>query len=225
MNLTTKLTVGSAAAAALVLGFAGSADASTVQVAYWKMNDTGTSMADSSGHGHTGTLHSVAVQQPGWSGSVGYGFFKAPSYVSVPSAGELNPGTSNFSYTLHVKFSSKPSSSVGDYDLLRKGLSTTSGGSFKMEILGSGVAFCDFRGSSGEGTVTGSTNLATSSWHTITCARTGGTVSLTVDGSTRSKSVSTGSISNSSSVYIGAKDGGGEDQYRGYMDSVTVNKG
>ena len=94
-----------------------------------------------------------------------------------------------------------------------------------MEILGSGAAYCEFRGSSGLGTLTGSRNLADNAWHTITCARTSTTVRLTVDGITKSRTVSTGTISNSSTLYIGAKDGGGADQYTGYMDSVTVSKG
>jgi hypothetical protein len=217
--------LGAAAAAGLALISPLSANAASVQVAYWKMNDTGTTMADSSGRGHIGALHSVRVQQAGMSGSVGYGFLSKPSYVSVPSHSDLNPGTGNFSYTVRVRFSSRPSSSVGDYDLVRKGLASSSGGDYKMEILGSGAGYCEFRGSSGLGAVTGSTNLADNAWHTITCARTPTSVRLTVDGSTRSRTVNTGTISNSSAVYIGAKDGSGADQYTGYMDSVTVSKG
>jgi hypothetical protein len=217
--------LGAAAAAGLALASPLSANAATVQVAYWKMNDTGTTMADSSGHGHSGALHNVRVQQPGFSGSVGYGFFSTPSWVSVPSHSDLNPGTGSFSFTVHVRFSARPSSSVGDYDLVRKGLASTSGGDYKMEILGSGAAYCEFHGSSGLGSVTGSTNLADNRWHTITCGRTSTSVRLTVDGTTRSKTVNTGSISNASAVYIGAKDGGGADQYAGYMDSLTVSKG
>lgn len=225
MRRSSVLLAGAAATTALVLGVSDSASATAVQVAYWRMSDTGTTMADSSGRGHTGTLHGVKVQQPGWSGGLGYGFLSTPSSVTVPSASDLNPGSSAFSVTVHVRFSQKPSASVGDYDLLRKGLSDTAGGDYKLEILGSGVAFCLFRGSGGEGTVTGTTNLATNTWHTITCARTASTVRLTVDGSTRSTAKSTGTISNTSTMVLGAKNGSGEDQYRGYLDSVTITKG
>ena len=41
---------------------------------------------------HTGTLHSVQVGQPGYLGTA-YGF-GGSGYVSVPSAADLNPGTS-----------------------------------------------------------------------------------------------------------------------------------
>jgi Concanavalin A-like lectin/glucanases superfamily len=224
MQRSTKVFSSVAAASALVLGFGDSARAAT-QVANWTMNDSGSTMADASGRGHTGTLHSVRVKQSGYAGSVGFGFFSKPSYVTVPSATDLNPGTGSFSYTVHVRFSVRPSTTVHDYDLLRKGLSTTSGGDYKMEILGSGAAYCEFKGSSGSGSLTGSSNLANNAWHTITCARTSSSIRLTVDGSTKSKTVSTGSISNSSTVYIGAKNSAGDDQYAGYMDAVTVSKG
>jgi len=223
MRTAWSVLIGGAAVTAVVLGSPLAANASAVVVANWNMSDTGTSMADSSGHGHNGALHNVATQQAGL-GGVGYGILSKPSYVTVPSATDLNPGTSAFSFTVHVKFSTKPSSTVGDYDLLRKGLSTTSGGSYKMEILQSGVAFCDFRGSA-EGKVTGSSNLANNAWHTITCARTSTSVRLTVDGSTVSKTVGTGTISNTSSMFVAAKDSAGNDQYHGSMDNVSVSKG
>jgi Concanavalin A-like lectin/glucanases superfamily len=218
MRRSWKILLTGAAVAGGVLGSPLAANASSVQVANWSMNDTGSTMTDSSGHGHSGVLHNVTRN-----GST-FGFLSKPSYVTVSSATDLNPGSSNFSFTVHLKFSTKPSSTVGDYDVLRKGLSTTSGGSYKMEILQSGAAFCDFRGSA-EGKVTGSSNLANNAWHTVTCARTSTSVRLTVDGSTTSKTISTGSISNSSGIYIGAKDSSGNDQYRGYMDAASVNKG
>jgi hypothetical protein len=223
MRISRILTLSSVLAVGLTVGVATSASAST-QVALWNMGDAGTTMTDASGNGHDGKLTNVAVGQPGYAGS-GFGFLSTPSYVTVSTASQLNPGTQAFSVTLHIRFSVRPSSSVGDYDLLRKGLATTSGGSYKMEILGGGNAFCNYRGSQASGSVSSGSNLADNTWHTITCARTSTTVRLTVDAKTYSKSVSTGTISNSSSLYIGAKNGGGEDQYKGLMDLVTVSQG
>jgi hypothetical protein len=221
-----RIAVAAAALAvpALLVAAASPAAAATVTVASWGMNDTGTTMADASGHGHTGTLHGVTTGNPGVAGT-SFGFFSQPSYVSVPSAADLNPGTAAFSITLSVKFPNRPSSSVGDYDLLRKGLSTTDGGSYKVEVLQSGKAFCDFRGSTHDGSVTGSVALSSNAWHTITCKRTATTVSVTAGGSTTTKTVTTGTISNSGNVYLGAKNGGGADQLTGYLDSVTIKKG
>jgi hypothetical protein len=181
-------------------------------------------MVDATGRGHTGTLHGVAVRQPGQSG-FGYGFTGKPSYVSVPSSSDFSPGTANLRITLSVRFSVLPPASVVDYDLLRRGLSSTPGGDYKLEILRGGQAYCLFRGSSGQVSVTGSRNLADNRWHTIGCARIGDKVVLTVDGASISRTGRTGSIANSSAVFIGAKNSAGADQYRGLMDSVSITVG
>ena len=221
-----KLTHAVAAVATMtsLLLVAQSAAAETLTVAQWKMDDTGTTMVDSSGHNHNGTLHNVMTGQPGFSGKA-YLFSGKPSYVSVPSATDLNPVTSTFTVTLHVKFPARPTSAVGDFDVLRKGLSTTDGGSYKIEILQSGHAFCDFRGSTREGSLTGTKALAVNAWHTITCTRTATSMKLVVDGSTISKTVTTGTISNTGNLYIGAKNSSGGDQLTGFVDAVTIKKG
>src|SRR4051794_6396225 len=188
------------------------------------MEDSGGTMADSSGRGHTGTLHGVAVRQPGQTGS-GYGFTRTPSYVTVPSAPDFAPGTAAIRIAASVRFSVLPSASVGDYDLLRKGLASTAGGDYKLEILGTGRAFCLYHGSAGQVSLSGGPNLADNRWHTLTCARAGNSVVLTVDGASFSRAGSTGSINNSATVFIGAKNAAGEDQYRGLMDSVSITVG
>ena len=222
MKLThTVLAVATTASLVLV---AQPVTAATLTVAQWSMNDTGTTMADSSGHNHPGTLHNVTPGQPGFSGTA-FLFSGKPSYVSVPSATDLNPVTSTFTITLHVKFPARPTSAVGDFDVLRKGLSSTDGGSYKIEILQSGKAFCDFRGATHEGSLTGTKALAVNAWHTIACTRTPTSMKLVVDGVTTSKTVTTGTISNTGNLYIGAKNGSGGDQLTGLVDAVTIKKG
>lgn len=209
---------------AALVATAAPAHAATV-VAAWNMEDTGSKMADSSGRGHTGTSHGVTVRQPGQAGSFGYGFNGRPSYVTVPSSADFSPGTANIRITLSVRFSVLPTAAVGDYDLLRRGLSTTAGGDYKLEILGSGRAFCLFRGSGGPVSLSAGPNLADNRWHTLSCARIGKSVVLTVDGADFTKAGATGTIANTSAVFIGAKDGAGNDQYRGLMDSVSIAVG
>lgn len=218
------VTAAAGVSTALIIGSAGPAQAASTLVAQWNMGDAGSTMADATGRGHTGTLHSVSVHQAGVSG-YGFGFSGHPAYVSVPTSADFRPGTSNFTISLSIRTGTRPSASVGDYDLIRDGLSSTAGGSYKMEMLRSGQAFCDVRGGSGEVGVTGGPNLADNRWHKITCTRAGSSVVLTVDGATFRTSGTTGSISNSSTLYLGAKDGGGADQYVGLMDSVSISKG
>ena len=110
------------------------------------MDETsGTTMHDAVGS-HTGTLHSVALGQPGFLGTA-FGFNGSSSYVSVPTQADLNPGSADITVTIHLKTTSAPA--TPDWDIIRKGHYTTSGGECKMEYQPSGQASCGFKGSSG----------------------------------------------------------------------------
>lgn len=193
-------------------------------VALWHMDDTGTQMVDSSGNGLTGSLVNVSTAQPG-AVAYAYGFLGKPSYVSVPQTANLNPGSTLFSVTVHLRFAVRPSSTVGDYDVIRKGLSSTPGGNWKMEVLQTGYAFCQFQGSSGRVTITHGPSLADNLWHSVTCRRTGTGVRLTVDGGSWTRSGATGTIANTSATMLGAKNSTGADQYAGLLDEVAITKG
>jgi hypothetical protein len=203
-----------------------SASAATM-VAHWPMNEPkgATKMVDSSGHGLTGAISSkVLVGQPGYSGSA-YGFAGNGGLVTVPDNNLLDPGSSSFNLQLYFKSSSRPSSSVGDYDLIRKGLDTTKGGDWKMEILQGGRIFCHFKGSSASVSVKGSTNVIDGKWHRLGCRTTSSGVSALVDGKIQSKSTKTpGNIANSASVAIGAKNAT-EDQTTGVLDNIVISTG
>lgn len=205
-------------AVALIVAAAPAATAATV--ALWHMDESsGQTMVDSSGSGSHGTLQNVVRVTPGYNGSGrAYSFNGSSSRVSVPNAPGLNPGSKNITITAHVKFASKPSAAVGDYDLVRK---QKPGAIYKMEILGTGKAFCKFTGTGGNVAITAGPVLADSSWHTIVCRKTASQVTLTVDGSTFTKNGSAGSISNSIGVTLGAKPSPA-DWYKGIMDEVSI---
>ena len=82
------------------------------------------SMIDSTG-GNNGTTKMI-TSVPGINGK-GYHFNGANSVATVPDAPELDPGTANLTITAHVRFTVVPSAAVVDYDLVRKGLSSTPG--------------------------------------------------------------------------------------------------
>ena len=217
MNLLARPLV-MAAVAVLTIAVAGPAHAATV-VADWQMNDTGTVMTDSSGHGNNGTLKHVATN-----GST-FAFQGTPSVVAVPSSASLNPASASFTATARIKFASAPSSAVGDYDLVRKGLSGAAGGYWKMEIVQSGRGNCVFKGSAGSVILSAGPNLANNAWHTLSCTTTGSQLRLTVDGTTYTKTGRIGTIANTKIVTVGAKTLSGGDQYTGQMDRVTLSKG
>jgi hypothetical protein len=125
----------STAAVATVLASAGIASAGTVSL--WHMDETsGTTMVDSVG-GNDGTLHNITLGQPGFLGRA-YSFNGSNSVVTGPTAGGLNAGASPFWFGARIKFANRPSAAVVDYDLMRKGLSSASGGFWKIEVFPSG---------------------------------------------------------------------------------------
>jgi hypothetical protein len=209
-----------------VVTLAGEAQAATV-AALWKMEDP-TRLIDSSGQGNNGSATAI-TGVPGSSGR-GYHFNGRTSVASVPDAPSLDPGTATLRITARVRFTEAPSPSVVDYDLVRKGLAGTAGGTWKMEIYppspgGPGTAYCQFQDSTGRSAAVRDTrNLADGRWHTVSCVKTSTKIQVIVDGVARSVSVRLGSIANSKPVTIGAKPGGG-DRYLGDMDEVSIQIG
>lgn len=196
----------------------------SVTVAYWHMEQTDGTMTDSSGYGNHGTLVNV---QSGIPGSIGLGFRFAtdPARTEVATAASLNPGSLKWTMTVRVRFAAPPSVAVGDYDLIRKGLGSTVGGDWKLEIWNNGKASCYAQGATGGMRLTAGPDLSDNAWHTVTCVETTTTLKLTVDGvNVGSKTGQIGAISNTDPLTMGAKiiDG---DQYTGDMDEVLLKVG
>jgi Concanavalin A-like lectin/glucanases superfamily len=209
---------GSAVLGLVALGPAGVAAGSTV-AALWHMNETsGTTMVDSSGHGHNGTLHNVTLGAGGFSGKA-YTFNGSSSYVSVPSAG-LSPGSANITISLYLNTTSLPK--TGDYDLVRKGAFPAQ--NYKVELLPSGQIMCTFQGSSSRHNATGGSGLNNGAWHHVQCIKTGSQIRTVIDGTVRATTNATvGSISNTSTADIGAHPG--SDWYKGKLDEVSITFG
>ena len=204
------------------------ASAAPAPAAVWTMNETsGSVMYDSSGHANNGTLQNIKLGVPGSAGT-GYGFNGTSSRVIVKNSASLNPGSADITITVHVATTTLP---PDDYDLIRKGLQSTSGGDFKIEIVNiSGVAKarCYFRGSTSSYQKTLSApNLLNGAYHTITCQKTATTVVMTVDGTVYRRTVTIGSISNTSDLIIGAKSGAttSDDWFKGSLDEVSITTG
>jgi hypothetical protein len=215
------------AACSAVLAVPGVASAATVSL--WQMDETsGSTMVDSVG-ANDGTLKNVMLGQPGFSG-LAYGFNGKSSVVTVSSSSSLNPGSSPFWMTVHVKFTGVPTAAIGgDYDVIRKGLSGTSGGFYKMELMpdpgGTAVqAHCSMEGSVTSRSLTAEPNLADGSWHTVQCVKDDSSLSVVVDDVEHSVSVKLGSFGNSAPLAIGAKAEGG-DWYEGLLDEVGFGLG
>lgn len=204
------------AGSALVSG--GVASASTV-AALWHMDETsGTTMADSSGHGNNGTLHNVTLGAAGKYGkSYTFGGSKAKSYVEVPNSALLNPGSANITISFWLRTLSLPKS--GDFDLIRKGVFTAP--EYKVELLQSGQIQCTFRGTTSNHNAAGGSGLNNGAWHHVQCIKTGTQIQTVIDGTVVATTNATvGSITNTSAVEIGAYPG--SDWYMGKLDEVSI---
>ena len=186
-------------------------------VGLWHMDESSGSTAnDSSGHHNDGKLQNIQFA------SGAYQFNGHNSRVLVPDSSSLDPGSSDITISLKVKFTVKPSRSVHDYDLLRKG----DGGSFyKIEIASDGRARCQFHGSSGDAGMVFGPNLANGQWHTITCTKTASRISGKADNASASRGAHVGSISNSVPLSFGGKSSGSQDLYQGSMAEVKITIG
>ena len=183
----------------------------------WHMDESSGSTAhDSSGHHNDGRLQNIQF--------VGgaFGFNGHNSRVLVPSSSSLNPGSSDVTISVRVKFTVKPSHSVHDYDVVRKG---GDGSYYKIEITNTGRARCQFHGTSGgQGLVLGG-DLSNGQWHTIECTKTGSRIEGKVDGHSASHSAHIGSISNGTALSFGGKASGSQDLYQGQMAEVKITIG
>jgi hypothetical protein len=228
MNFSSiRVTLSLALLAPTLLVAAVPVNAATTIVADWKMDEAAgsTQMLDSSGNGITGVISGgVNVGQPGQTG-LGYGFVGNGALASVLNNTLLNPGTGPFSVSLSFKSSTFPTSAVGDYDLIRKGLSTTAGGDWKVEVERTGRVFCFLQGASRSIGLTGKTNVVDGAWHRLECRTTTSGTALVVDGVVQAKSSRLpGNVTNTAPLTIGAKSNS-QDTTTGVLDEVVITKG
>lgn len=222
---------------AAVVTVAPAAAAEAAVVAHWQMDETaGASvMRDSAplGGANDGAIANVRTGDPGLVSGNAYSFDGATSYVEVPDADSLDPGAGQISLTATVRTVDGPMPD-DSYDLVRKGVVTTKGGYWKMEIKRTsnasvGRLHCVFKGVMPDGSRQIAKRVAMPDVvdgriHTLQCVRTGDTIQAVVDGKVYSKTRATGSIANNQSVILGAKLAG-DDVLKGSLDEVSINIG
>lgn len=232
-RVTVTAAIGLASGAAAITLGAGPAAAASTFGAQWNMDEpSGTTMVDTSGNlpPSNGTTYNVTRLPLG-----GYWFNGTTSKVVVPDTPNLSPGASDFSYSVRVQTSRTPPSGT-DYDIIRKGISSTSGGEYKLEIVYSstgGRAFCLVKDNvKVSATVRGTTNVTDGSAHTLTCRKTSTGLTLQVDtlpAQTKVVPAGLGAISNTAPLTISAKTptikGVNGDFYSGTMLGASLSLG
>jgi hypothetical protein len=210
-------------AVALMLMASPAAWAVLLKAADWQMNETSGQMIDSSGNDNNG--NPTDVRRTGSR----YVFNGSTSYVAVPDDDDLDPAEKDITLRARVMVTDAPMED-DSYDVVRKGLSTTSGGDYKMEIQRTtdptvGKLHCLFKGSGGRVNKVARPDVVDGRWHTLECIKTSDSVVARVDGGKAyTKAGSAGSISSSSNAMVGAKTAVPlDDVFDGKMDFVSID--
>ncbi|MDP9331341.1 MAG: LamG domain-containing protein [Actinomycetota bacterium] len=218
------------AVAAVAVGPAAHA---SITVHLWSMDEPAGSgtMLDSGSPTQTfGSWENISAGIAGVTGTA-YHFNGSSSRIVVNDDPSLDPGSSPFSVTVHVRFTEIPTTEIGgDFDLIRKGLGSTSGGDWKVEIVPTSngqqtMGLCHVQGSAGVAEAKGAqSTLDDGTWHELSCSKDDDGVILTVDGTSYVTDDDVGSVANSAPLTVGAKNIGG-DWYDGDMDDVSLQIG
>jgi hypothetical protein len=202
--------------------------------AQWHMDDTGSVMADSSSYDNDGTLTNVAVEQPPVFSGTSFGFDggdSLDSYITVPDDDDsLDPFDADITVTAWVSLTGPLFDD--SYDIVRKGLGSTPGGDWKMEVKNIknqgavGKLKCTFRGDPGQEVMkTARPDIIDGQPHKLECIKTATSVIARVDDGKRfTKSDAAGTIANNGQVMLGSKVPG-DDEYNGRLDEVSVEIG
>src|SRR5919107_4437045 len=188
----------------------------------WQMDETSGQMIDSSGNNNDGTPKDVVR-----TGSA-YVFNGSTSYVAVPDAGSLDPQAKDIKLTARIRVNGQALDD-DSYDIVRKGLVTTPGGDYKMEIKRAadptvGKLHCLFKGDGGTVDIVAQRDIVDGNRHKLECIKTSTSVVARVDGNSGStKAGSAGSIANASPVLVGAKTADPlDDMFDGSMAFVSI---
>ena len=194
-----------------------------VKAADWQMNEASGQMIDSSANNNDGSPTDVLR-----TGST-YTFNGSTSRVAVPDNDSLDPLENDITLTASVQVTNAPMDD-DSYDIVRKGLSASPGGDYKMEIKSSrsdptvGKLHCLFKGSGGKVNKVARPDIVDGRWHTLECVKTSTSVVARVDGKSHTKAGSAGSISNPKEVLVGAKRTNPfDDMFEGSMDFVSID--
>lgn len=153
--------------------------------------------------------------------------FDPISRGSTASHDDLNPEGREFAVTVVFRLPTDTSALTDTPNMAQKG-TFGDAGQWKMQLKPAPAAVqCRFKGSLGAVLLTSSvTDLDDAVWHTATCWRSGSTVGVTVDGTERTTSASTGTIVNSRRMLLGNKTlRSSTDQFPGEIGYVAIATG
>ena len=193
------------------------ATATDATVADWRMEEPvdATVMVDGVGD-HDGTIgrrveltgHAYIFPGETRKTAGSHGLYQPGRLVQVPESDDLDPGDGAFAVTVRFMMLDdgphKP-------NLIQKGQDNQPGGYWKIAV-NTGWPRCHFRDADGNTAAVGFVNglddykVTDGEWHTVTCQRLAdGRTSVTLDGTTRTWSSTTGTLNNTRPLVMGGK--------------------
>ena len=204
----------------------------TVVANYQMQNDTGTTMTDSTGS-HDGVIAADAAGaglDTHVASDDGFGYqWAMPTVVSdsrvvtVADAAELDPGAREFAVEAKVK------TGATDGVIVQKGLSTSPGGQWRMQLI-DGQVSCLFKSDTVQGATRSTVRIDDNQWHTVACELTASGTTVYIDGARdghQNKAVT--GVDSADPVWVGGKTGCGSlaacDYYVGMVDYLKIFRG
>ncbi len=220
----------------LGLGVESAGAAATTTVAFWSMDEPpgSTTLIDSSGNGHHGSIGAEVQTGVSVSGATAHRFPDGPPsspparpehLERIPDSPLLDPGTSDYAVTIRMR-QTRPYGNV-----IQKGQNATTGGYWKFESPNGNIT-CLFKGATGaQRAIVSPVSIQDGIWHVVRCERTASGLRMTIDGTQVGfLAGSTGSISNSWDVSIAGKYACDQisvtcDYFAGDIDYIRIEKG
>ena len=203
------------------------ASAESTTVAHWRLDNAGTPKR---------AIDSTRFENHGKNKDIvgtgrGYRFNGKSSRIIVRDSRSLDPRAARFAFGVTIVIR-KPPAEGESYDVLRKGLASTKGGHYKLEITREGDAArarCLVRDTErNAASIAARRDLADGKRHTITCSKTSRGVSVRIDRRPRrtERVPFLGSVSNANRLGLGGKAESkattGFDWLKGRIDNAWV---
>ncbi|CAN7243501.1 polysaccharide lyase family 8 super-sandwich domain-containing protein [Paenibacillus sp. LjRoot56] len=182
--------------------------------AYWKFDEnSGSTAADSTGNGHTGTLYNASFTSGGFAGGA-LSLNGTSSYVSVPDAAELD-FTNKFKLDTWIRFSTGAGTTT--QKIIEKQGATLP---YSVRISNAGKIGLYWNGTWRESNAISWNN---NTWYHLVITHNGSAIDFQLDGASRGVVSNTEStFTNNENFYIGRGRAGTESWFNGQIDELKL---
>lgn len=180
-------------------------------VAYWRLDDSGTNIADASGNGHNGILSGSVVE--GVPGALSGGTDKAVIFNGSDTGVSANTGALGANWTMEAWVETSVASEMQIVDAAPVEFYLATDGNLVAKVAGVGTVQ----------TFIVTPGLKNGNWHYVVVTDDGASIALYIDGQPRASSgtLAGGASVTDATIYVG-RTGAGTGYFDGVLDEVAV---